>query len=1608
TGFKIYRDESLVATLDDPLTTNYQISGLANSQDYSVRITTIDAAGNESAGVSATATTAEIFTTAEPGEVIFSEIGWAGSTTSSADEWLELQNISNKIFNLAGWKILGAATSGGDFEIPAGTLEPGEFFVVANYSADDSALAIDPDFVSTNLSLSNSSFEIILKDYAGTTVDSAGDGGAPPAGASGATPASMLRTPDLSGWRTATESVNFDTAANLGNPGVANFRDDDVVFAALSANPANPLPGETTIFTARIENVGLNSASFDLIWKVDGTEVSRETISALESFATVEKVSSESFNSNAVVSATLDFPADENSVDNSATLNLSVTNHLVINEFVPDPVGSDTGAEWIELFNPTDSAIALAGWKINSTALSGSIEPGGFFVLDHFTGLTNTDDTVELFNGDMLVDSKNFENSVEGKSFGRDSTNLSTWTEFWHPTKNVANIEQNQTPTAVITIQGSGNTMGACSLFVNLTAENSADPDGDALDFEWDFGNSETSDEENPSGFYFVPGTYTVQLTAIDPLGDAATTTQIFRVAECGGGGGATAVKNSTTQSNEPIYNSVSADRVQLKINEVAFNSSPDWVEVFVVNDGNDGAGIDLGGFYFEDDKRIKTIRPRTILRTGEFLILEFKAADPAAVEYGAGFIKIFSDRAGLTATDEQIILRDSTGKIEDAVVWENRDGKWSKGEDVDVAAIVEQGAWVSNALTDAFDSSEIKHDVVLARDSAVFDSDSAADWFATLLATPGQKNSLRPVRADDFNFQISKVAPKNPTGDLVEITCRDCAEPVSLAGFSLCNSTEGVIFTFPLDAKISATKPLQIIFSSNPEETKDGVFYTASHGLAGRDDFISLRDTQNLVADFVGWSDRAISPMRVERDLSTSQLNQLKRVFLDGFWSSDEPNSLLDSRALSLGGSFVRNNSADTNSAADFIIIPPETPLEKIATGSGNIVISEIFANPDGTDAGNEWFELANRGEKPVELFGWSVGIASSFFEFENSVVLAPGEFRAFRSLLPLRNSASTIFLLDPDGELIDSVEYPDAKVGIAFARNAADEFFTTELPTPDAPNGFFQILDPDDDTDGDGFENSAESAYGTDPENFDTDGDSLPDFFEMQNNSDPLVPDATLEKLRQYRAELSALAGSQFASSTDSGGIFLSGVGVPGGRARLFIQSELNVVEIPVDADGNWNYALDRPLAAGAHHIFAQLIDPRGVEGVAKKVWAFALAQNFTPPTFADTIRISEILPNPTGKDAGDEFVELENFGAEVADISNFTLSVGRKKFTFPTNSLVQPSEFLLLRSDATNLTLTNAGGVLALAWPTGRVVDSLRYPKLGEGIAFARDEDEFFATKTLTPGAANAILAPKQKSSKSSAKFANGNLSDTIRISEILANPIGSDTKTEFIELENFGSRSVNLGNWQISDRQKTIRLPDSLVLHPGEIKTLPRSLTKISLNNSGREKVQIADFRGKVIDLLEFESPPEGVALAFDGSEIRETEIPTPGATNQFDTQKLVGTVEFRGDDGFVVQTDSGETFVQFGESSSALLARALFRDGSRYEIFVKSEKGELILSGFQPDPNYLSADLLALDANQKNSQPTWPFVLLVFSVIFVGLRFARVGEWLAAFREKLNQ
>ena len=127
---------------------------------------------------------------------------------------------------------------------------------------------------------------------------------------------------------------------------------------------------------------------------------------------------------------------------------------IVINELFPNPKGSDTEGEFIELKNTSANAIDLQGWQLSDASGttytfkdSTIINANGVLAIPYNQSkitLNNDTDTIQLLdNKSGQQDEVSYTNSVEGKSYSRFINNISypqdsTW-EWAIPTPNAEN-----------------------------------------------------------------------------------------------------------------------------------------------------------------------------------------------------------------------------------------------------------------------------------------------------------------------------------------------------------------------------------------------------------------------------------------------------------------------------------------------------------------------------------------------------------------------------------------------------------------------------------------------------------------------------------------------------------------------------------------------------------------------------------------------------------------------------------------------------------------------------------------------------------------------------------------------------------------------------------------------------------------------------------------------------------------------------------------------------------------------------------------------------------------------------------------------------------------
>ena len=141
-------------------------------------------------------------------------------------------------------------------------------------------------------------------------------------------------------------------------------------------------------------------------------------------------------------------PAPENNPDSnqedSDAPEQHYPQHQLINEVMVNPEGSDTGSEWVELYNDTFSAIDLTGWYLDDDeGGTGAklipegtvIEPNDFWMMQG-PGLSfkNSDDAVRLLDPDKnLIQIINYTEAQEGQTYAKNDQDDFIWTPLVTP-----------------------------------------------------------------------------------------------------------------------------------------------------------------------------------------------------------------------------------------------------------------------------------------------------------------------------------------------------------------------------------------------------------------------------------------------------------------------------------------------------------------------------------------------------------------------------------------------------------------------------------------------------------------------------------------------------------------------------------------------------------------------------------------------------------------------------------------------------------------------------------------------------------------------------------------------------------------------------------------------------------------------------------------------------------------------------------------------------------------------------------------------------------------------------------------------------------------------
>jgi len=315
-------------------------------------------------------------------------------------------------------------------------------------------------------------------------------------------------------------------------------------------------------------------------------------------------------------------------------------------------------------------------------------------------------------------------------------------------------------------------------------------------------------------------------------------------------------------------------------------------------------------------------------------------------------------------------------------------------------------------------------------------------------------------------------------------------------------------------------------------------------------------------------------------------------------------------------------------------------------------------------------------------------------------------------------------------------------------------------------------------------------------------------------------------------------------------------------------------------------------------------------------------------TPPPIgveSGDVVINEFYPDPNDEEV--EWIELYNNTDEAIDLTGWTVEDGGKKTTDLTGEIIGHGFFLINKPKGI---LNNSGDLIVLKF--GDIeIDRATYgswvnkdedksksknnaPGVKNHCAIARKNDgidtdvdinDFACTTVATPGAVNEIIEPanettagrtvvKEEEVKDNIDEENPSSGDNnvrVALNEVFPNPKGADTENEFIELKNLAGEEADLTGWSVGDSVRKYLLSEkdflSLKISANGFLVIPRAKSKISLNNSGQEKVILYRPNGTIAEEAIYTGTvKEDWSYVKDASGVWQWTVkPTPGAENE---------------------------------------------------------------------------------------------------------------------------
>ncbi len=346
---------------------------------------------------------------------------------------------------------------------------------------------------------------------------------------------------------------------------------------------------------------------------------------------------------------------------------------VIISELFPNPKGSDTETEYIELVNISGVSVDITGWKLGDnsktryTITTTVMQPGeyrAFFRKETKISLNNSgSERAVLFTATgIIADSIIYEGATpEDESYARETNNLFSWTTTRTPDKENIIIKKNHIPQAVVVVPKT-SVVGET---VILDASDTTDEEQDVLVYSWFVNDEKIGDGELVEYMFQHPGKYTVSLAVGDGINETVTEKKTIDI---------------KTDTHDLVLSGLGEYEKTLRISELfpdpeGSDTETEFIEIYNTGDME----VDIGGWYLDDvegGSRAYIIPEGTIIGGKQYMVFDREITRIALNNTDDSVRLLFPDKTVV----EEIRMHDV---VEGAAYIPDEQGEWGWSSDV-------------------------------------------------------------------------------------------------------------------------------------------------------------------------------------------------------------------------------------------------------------------------------------------------------------------------------------------------------------------------------------------------------------------------------------------------------------------------------------------------------------------------------------------------------------------------------------------------------------------------------------------------------------------------------------------------------------------------------------------------------------------------------------------------------------------------------------------------------------------------------------------------------------------------------------------------------------